>query len=456
MINANVTGNLGIKSGNFSLAVALAQTVTGFTASNVNLVGDITGVTFTVTGSDKDYHLNMMLPANTDLSSFAVDLSGNVDVDGTAQEIVANQKTVQYDTTSTISAIFGDPIYEEYEDNLRIRIPTTFASEESGHTDIVGLSRTDFGLHRLLGDDIFDFVYYLAGSGLEYELHIIPPIGKYGAFSVDIVGHVLKADGITNQVVLNHATILFYDTRIPKLADFEIQSAPADSSPFSVYLDFDIPTTGLLPQDSDKIIYEGVKNYGQPVLYYAEEVDDANKLPPQDSRTASNLPTNRDHPYDDNTIEARFFRIEFQAYEILPGEILNIRLKEGSIKGPSGEPVDSLQQQSGQQRSSRAVARQTQTLTVIEVYWLGSNNQGPSNFFAIDFNVGTATPSINDMTFSGEVYLDGVLQDTLNSDDVVGLFQVANGFAIRFNLPDFDYFFVRLQIDAGVIEPDSI
>ena len=165
--------------------------------------------------------------------------------------------------------------------------------------------------------------------------------------------------------------------------------------------------------------------------------------------------TNRDNPYDDNTIEARFFRIEFQAYEILPGEILNIRLKEGAIKGPSGEPLSSIQQQSGQQRSSRAVARQTQTLTVIEVYWLGSNNQGPSNFFAIDFNVGTATPSINDMTFSGEVYLDGVLQDTLNSDDVVGLFQVANGFAIRFNLPDFDYFFVRLQIDAGVIEPDS-
>ena len=167
------------------------------------------------------------------------------------------------------------------------------------------------------------------------------------------------------------------------------------------------------------------------------------------------LQIDRDHPYDDNTVEARFFRLEFQSYDILPGEILNIRIKEGAVKGPSGEPVDSLQQQSGiQQRSSRAVARQTQTLTVIEVYWLGSNNQGPSNFFAIDFNVGTATPSINDMTFSGEVYLDGVLQDTLNSDDVVGLFQVANGFAIRFNLPDFDYFFVRLQIDAGVIEPD--
>ena len=58
MINANVTGNLGIKSGNFSLAVALAQTVTGFTVSNVNLVGDITGVTFTVEKGSGVYYLS--------------------------------------------------------------------------------------------------------------------------------------------------------------------------------------------------------------------------------------------------------------------------------------------------------------------------------------------------------------------------------------------------------------
>ena len=454
-LSANITGNIGIKTGNFSLAVALFEVATGFSAANVMLGGSSSGVTFTVTGEGKDYHVNIMLPTDTDLTSFTVSLIGSVDVGGSSCNLVANQKTVNYDTESTISAIFGDPIYEEYEDNLRIRIPTTFASEEAGHTDIIGLDKTDFGLHRLLGDDIFDFDYYITGSGLSYVVNIIPTIEKQGAFSVDIVGHVLKSDGITNEVVLNHAVILYYDTRTPDLVDFEMQTAPADGSPFSVYLDFDIPTTGLLPQDSDKIIYEGITNYGQPILYYAEEVDDENKLPPQDSRTTSNLPSNRDHPYDDNTVEARFFRLEFQSYDILPGEILNIRIKEGAVKGPSGEPVDSLQQQSGiQQRSSRAVVRQTQTLAVSEVYWLGSNNQGPNNFFTVNFNVGTATPSINDMTFSGVAYLDGVLQDNITSDDVISIFQVGNGFSIRFNLPNFDYISVRLQIDAGVIQPD--
>ena len=456
-LSANITGNIGIKTGNFSLAVALFEVATGVSAANVMLGGSSSGVTFTVTGEGKDYHVNIMLPTDTDLTSFTVRLIGSVDVDGESCNIVANQKTVNYDTESTISAEFGDVEYTELEGNLLLKVPAVFASEEADHTEIVGLSKTDFGLHRLLGDDIFDFEYYLTGDGLSYVLNIIPPAEKSGAFSVDIVGHVLKADGITNEVVLNHAIILFYDTRTPDLVDFEINSAPADGSPFSVYLDFDIPTTGLLPQDSDKIIYEGIRNYGQPVLYYAEELDDENKLPPQDSRTTSNLPSNRDHPYDDNTVEARFFRIEFQGYNIEPGEILNIKIKEGAVKGPSGEPVDSLQQQSGiQQRSSRSVARQgAQRLTVTDVYWLGSNAQGPSNFFSIDFNVGTATPSINDMIFTGEVYIGGVLQSTLSNDDVISIFAVANGFSIRFNLPEYDYFSVRLQVEGGIVQPDS-
>ena len=451
-LSANITGNIGIKTGNFSLAVALFEVATGFSAANVMLGGSSSGVTFTVTGEGKDYHVNIMLPTDTDLTSFTVSLIGSVDVGGSSCNLVANQKTVNYDTESTISAIFGDPIYEEYEGNLRIRIPTTFASEEAGHTDIIGLDKTDFGLHRLLGDEIFDFDYYITGSGLSYVVNIIPTIEKQGAFSVDIVGHVLKSDGITNEVVLNHAVILYYDTRTPNLVDFEMQTAPADGSPFSVYLDFDIPTTGLLPQDSNKIIYEGITNYGQPILYYAEEVDDENKLPPQDSRTASNLPTNRDHPYDDNTVEARFFRLEFQSYDILPGEILNIRIKEGAVKGPSGEPVDSIQQQSNQQRSSRAVARQTETLTVTGTSFLIDPSEGPNNYFTINFNVNTDNPSINDMIFSGEVYLDGVLQATLDNSSVVSIFGVLNGFAIRFNLPEYDYFFARLEVEAGIIQ----
>ena len=292
ILTGNITGNIGIKTGNFPLAVALNKQVTGFTASNVMLGGSITGVGFTVSGEGKDYHVNITLPTNIDLSSFTVDIVGSVMVDGVSESIEdVNQKTVHYDTQSTISAVFDDPEYTELEDNLLIRVPVMFG--DPGQTEIVGLDRTDFSLHRLLGDEIFDFDYYITGSGLSYVINIIPTIDKQGAFSLDIVGHVLKADGIENEVVLNHAVILYYDTRTPNLIDFEMQTAPADGSPFSVYLDFDIPTTGLLPQDSNKIIYEGITNYGQPILYYAEEVDDENKLPPQDSRTASNLPTNR-------------------------------------------------------------------------------------------------------------------------------------------------------------------
>ena len=501
-ISANITGNIGIKTGNFSLAVALFEVATGFSAANVMIGGSSSGVTFTVTGEGKDYHVNITLPLDTDLSSFTVGLTGNVMVSGSSEDIFAIQKVVNYDTQSTISAVLGDPEYTEFEENLLIKVPVAFASEEVGHTSIVGLDKTDFGLHRLLGDEIFDFDYYITGSDLEYQLNIIPSMEKYGAFSVDIVGHVLKADGITNEVVLNHAIILYYDTRTPNLVDFDMPDK-ITSGIVDIYLEFDLNSTGL---SVDDFIYEGFEFPYAPVIYrwddsdnipvykksvssvgsdrasaahslaydsesigydpdsldtqaFSNEVGNWKRLtttsgePPNENEISSLQ--NPDFNQDGNTVESKYFLLRFLNDSDDEG-VFNIRLREGAVKGPSGEPVDSLQQQSGiQQRSSRAVVRQTQTLTVTDVYWLGSNNQGPSNFLAIDFNVGTATPSINDMTFSGEVYLDGVLQDTLNSDDVVGLFQVANGFAIRFNLPDFDYFFVRLQIDAGVIEPDS-
>ena len=576
ILTGNITGNIGIKTGNFPLAVALNKQVTGFTASNVMLGGSITGVGFTVSGEGKDYHINITFPDNIDLSSFTVNIIGSAMVDGVSESIEGvNQKTVHYDTQSTISAVFDDPEYTELEANLLIRVPVMFG--DPGQTEIVGLDRTDFSLHRLLGDEIFDFDYYITGSGLSYVINIIPTIEKQGAFSLDIVGHVLKADGIENEVVLNHAVILYYDTRTPNLIDFDILPTVTPGI-WDAYLEYDLDITELGVDDFE---YEG-SALNQPLLYYwngsgvpdykkdrvigvdrastslsvafnpyadirlssyvginGQEIEITIKFNTPvpfnighlivDNGTISNFSgsgsdysatytvpdsgvgtaqikieletigniNNRsttvdlnygsdlddiDEPHNDfnryiddlkdevgdwvkvpdqinNEIPGKFFLLRYvnpdPLEEVMKGTF-NIRIKKDSVKGPSGEPVDSLQQQSGiQQRSSRAVARQTQTLTVIEVYWLGSNNQGPSNFFAIDFNVGTATPSINDMTFSGEVYLDGVLQDTLNSDDVVGLFQVANGFAIRFNLPDFDYFFVRLQIDAGVIEPDS-
>ena len=220
-ISANITGNIGIKTGNFSLSVAFFDNVEGFTDSDITMSGTITGVSFTITGSGKDYHLNFTLPEATDQSSFSISFSPTSSVTVGSEEcsIEGNPVSITYDTTSEITADITDPAleidpvndpgvngYDGSGERLVITIQIDFMSSSSMlHTELVGLSKTDFHLLRLDGDPIHDFDYYLRGSGFIFELVVIPQNNRYGRFQVDMTGHVLKADGITNEIIVAHA-----------------------------------------------------------------------------------------------------------------------------------------------------------------------------------------------------------------------------------------------------------
>ena len=126
--SANITGNAGIKIDNFSLAVAFFENVGGFTASDIVISGDITGVSFTITGMGKDYHLNFTLPDDTDLATFDVAFSptSSVNVGGEDCSIEGNSVSITYDTTLEIGSGIQPPDYDGSGEDLIITIGVIF------------------------------------------------------------------------------------------------------------------------------------------------------------------------------------------------------------------------------------------------------------------------------------------------------------------------------------------
>ena len=115
------------------------------------------------------------------------------------------------------------------------------------------ISKTDFELKDLAGDDIYDFEYFLVGEDRDYLLTFIPVSDRIGTFIVDIPGLVFKeVPGIDSEVRVL-PKLIPYNTKEPKIVDYESLGVFKEGI-FDVVLELDYPDVGL---DADNLFYEG-------------------------------------------------------------------------------------------------------------------------------------------------------------------------------------------------------
>ena len=282
MANASINGHQNTKIGNFTLIANFEESVSGFGNANVSISvagisasgNGITGVTYNVMGVGKGYNIIFVLPVGV-VGQFRVELTGSVTPEGSSQAepIVASHVVIEYDTVAEISATVGDIVYHP---DGEIEIPISFSSL------VIHFSKTDCELESLpKGDDIFDFDYYLTGSGRQYQLRVLPDEGKIGAFLLTIPGEVYKVGTSVSKPVMITPKLVPFNSKIPQIIDYESLSE-LRAGTWDVRMELDIPDEGL---DTDNLFYEGEINgvdldTDPPTLYRAMSLDVKPDTPP--------------------------------------------------------------------------------------------------------------------------------------------------------------------------------
>ena len=325
-VSAVVGSSAVTQSGDFSLTVTFTEPVSGFTSSNVSISitgvstpgNGITNVYTEVTGSDDTYNIRFTLPQDK-IGSFNVTLTGNVTQlsDDSDRTISSNTQLVKYNNVSSISVGFGTIFYGA--DGL-IKIPITFPE------DVIYFSKTDCELTQIYGSDIYDFNYYLVGSGTDYELVIEPSSDRVGMFSVDITGYAFKVSTQTYDDVTVTPVYVPYNSRTPEIVSYD---SPTELSPgiFDVVWELDHPDVGF---DNDDLIYEGdIEGVdfetNPPLIYRATNLDVLPELPanPADfSNPPDEVGSWSRHRPGVNPVPARFILIRFNVPVGASGQML--------------------------------------------------------------------------------------------------------------------------------------
>ena len=307
MITANLTTHDVVFIGNFKIAIAFDQDVTGFSVSDLNIGGTvtgngITGITTALTGADKNYTLSVMLPEGKQ-GSFSVDISGQVMVDNQAQDVVADPITVHYDTVRETTATFGELRYQNAEE-LSLRI----IFDES----VFWFDKTDLMLTQIAGDTIFSLNHNLIGKENDYRVIFRPAQNTAGAFKVDITGKMLKTQSSVREVPSVTPKLVVYNNIMPVLVDI---GTPEQIAPYTwnTCLAFNVPIVGLAVDD---FIY-GVQRAGTPALYRAVSLDV--KPPPLPLVGEDNVHLNAcigDWVYEENNhnsqVQSKYWTLRFK------------------------------------------------------------------------------------------------------------------------------------------------
>lgn len=329
MANATISAPQDTQTGNFSASVSFGSPVTDFQKTGVHLralsENGITGVDFALTGTDDTYALAFTLPANKG-GIFEISIIGMVTPQGEteAEAVMSNTAVVIYDTRTNIIATFGTV---EYRNGGVIVVPVTF--EES----VIAPSKSIFEVSHASGDALTDVTYYIVGTGTAYELFFQIPPDRNGSFNITANGSVLKnATKVWENVAASPATFTVnYDTRVPRIVNFDIPKNYTPGQKFDVILQFNTQVTlSPLPQGStsflDHFIFEGA-DLGQANIYRKTN-DTYPTLPIADPLPAEWVNTNL------TTETATIYLIRFPSVDANATGIFNMTMKEDAVRGP--------------------------------------------------------------------------------------------------------------------------
>lgn len=241
-----------------------------------------------------------------------------------------------------ITATFGTAKYRE---GGVIAIPLNFAA------DVIVPSKSICRITHVSGSDLTGVNYRIIGKGRAFEVVVEVPPDRKGSFAVSITGTVLNPSTREWDTVTVTASTVTYDTRIPRIVDYDI---PADYTPgekFDVKLDVGIVATGLHANNvQDVFILEGAANLmGTPTPYKwtGTEPPNLQAVLPDDLTSTdwtalespdANLPRTKENNFDEageqwHGESGQYFLVRWTVSENTTG-VFNMTLREGMLRGP--------------------------------------------------------------------------------------------------------------------------
>lgn len=343
MANATIMPLSGTQQGNFTVGITFDVALTDFTADKLGVTAvsgnGITGVTFVVLPDDdmdsSTYNVAFQLPEDVK-GSLEIDITGTVTPVGsnTPEAVVATAITVAYDNITNVPATFGTV---DYRDGGKIVVPVTFAE------NVTVPSKTVFPISHVRGDALAGIAYVLLGKDTDYELVFTVPPDRKGSFRISGNGDVLKtASGIWDNVVVTSPKTVAYDTRVPRIVDYDIPENYTHGAKFDVRIALNVPATGWHANNTiTEIFIEEGARLGTPTPYKwtGNTAPDFNTAVPDDLtgtdwQVLATPPGG--HAGTWHGEEGQYFLIRYAKVDANATGIFNLTLRENALRGPTG------------------------------------------------------------------------------------------------------------------------
>ena len=233
----------------------------------------------------------------------------------------------------------------KYREGGVIAIPLNFAE------NVIVPSKSICRITRVSGSDLTGVNYRIIGKERAFEVVVEVPPDRKGSFSVEITGTVLNPSTREWDTVTVAASTVTYDTRVPRIVDYDIPADYTAGEKFDVKLDVGIVATGLHANNvQDVFILEGAANLmGTPTPYKwtGTKPPDLQEVLPDDLTSTdwtalespdANLPRTQENNFDETGDQwhgesGRYFLVRWTVSENTTG-VFNMTLREGMLRGP--------------------------------------------------------------------------------------------------------------------------
>lgn len=205
MVTANITNHSSVHTGTFSINIAFDAEVSGFSKSDMTFRAvsgnGITGLMFSeITGDGANYMVTVRVPDDV-AGAFSVEIDGQVNASGIAQDVTMTPRTFSYDTVQNVTTTMKEV---QHRDNGEIVLRVVFS------VDVLWFDKTDLRIHRLAGNDPTLMDYYITGQGRDYSVVFVPAPETQGAIEVNIDGFVQRTTGTTREIVNITPVVIVY------------------------------------------------------------------------------------------------------------------------------------------------------------------------------------------------------------------------------------------------------
>lgn len=242
-----------------------------------------------------------------------------------------------------ITATFGTTKYRE---GGVIAIPLNFAA------DVIVPSKSICRITRVSGSDLAGVNYRIIGKTRAFEVVVEVPPDRKGSFAIAMTGTVLNPSTREWDTVTVTASTVTYDTRIPRIVDYDIPADYTVGEKFDVRVAYNVLVTGLSDNNVHQVfLFEGAADtMGTPTPYkWTGDTPPDFEMPVPDDLTGTDwqqlqsppagVPTTAENDFDENGFwhgaanQGQYFLIRWTVQEGTTG-IFSMTPRVGMLRGP--------------------------------------------------------------------------------------------------------------------------